>query len=254
MEVINEVLELAEQYDRELPSKPVPVSPPLPSQIASWIDYTLLDPQVTSEQVKQACRDAVEYQFAGVIVNPAYVPLVSGLLLNSQVLVGTVVGFPFGASLPAQKVVETLSNIMSGAAEIDMVLNVGALKSQAYGLVLNDLLAVADICRNQMVTLKVILEAPLLTRLEKIIACLLCKNARVDFVKTATGFFSGGATVEDVDLMYRVVSPSVEVKAAGGIRDYNTAMAMINAGATRVGTRTAVQIANEALTLEAQTR
>jgi deoxyribose-phosphate aldolase len=246
LQSISEILELAEQFDQELPP-PSPVAGiPEGPEIASWIDHTLLRPEANAEQVKQLCKEAAENNFASVCVNPAYVPLCSGLLANSQVLVCTVVGFPLGATLPTQKSFETLSCISHGASEIDMVLNIGALKSKAYGLVLNDVHAVTQTAGNQRALVKVILETPLLTRKEKIIACLLCQSAGAEFVKTSTGFVSGGATVEDVDLMYRVVGPATRVKAAGGIKDYDTAMAMISAGATRIGASAGVKIVQEA--------
>jgi deoxyribose-phosphate aldolase len=157
-----------------------------------------------------------------------------------------VVGFPLGASLPTQKSFEALANITAGSSEIDMVLNIGALKSKAYGLVLNDVQSVVQTAHAQNVSLKVILETPILTHKEKIIACLLCKAAGADFVKTSTGYVKGGATIKDIDLMFRVASPEMEVKAAVGIRDYNTALSMIEAGSTRLGSSTAVQIVQEA--------
>ena len=244
---IAEILELTDEYDRELPA--LPALPPVPpgAQIAGWIDHTLLKPEATSDQIESLCKEARKHNFASVCVNPAYVPLASRLLADSQVLVCTVVGFPLGATLPTQKSFEALSCILFGASEIDMVMNIGALKSESYGLVVNDVQSVAQTVHNQKVILKVILEMPLLTRREKIIACLICKAAGADFVKTSTGFVPGGATVEDVDLMYRVVGPKIEVKAAGGIRDYETATAMIRAGATRLGASAGVKIIQEAL-------
>jgi deoxyribose-phosphate aldolase len=248
MDLIPDLLDLAEQYDHDLPALKVPVQPPAGAEIAAWIDHTLLKPEATAEQIKKLCQEAQQNHFASVCVNPAYVPLAHGLLVNSDVPVCTVVGFPLGADLPTLKVVETLTCLEAGAVEIDMVLNIGALKSQAYGLVLNDILAVSQVVHNQSGLLKVILETTLLTRKEKIIACLFCRAAGAEFVKTSTGFSSGGATVEDVDLMYRVVGPEVKVKASGGIRDYKTALAMIQAGASRIGASAGVQIIKEATT------
>jgi len=232
---IAEILELADEYESELPA--LPALPPVPTgaQIAGWIDHTLLKPEATSDQIEGLCKEARKYNFASVCVNPAYVPQASGLLADS------------GATLPTQKSFEALSCILFGASEIDMVMNIGALKSEAYGLVVNDVQSVAQTAHNQKVILKVILETPLLTRSEKIIACLICKIAGADFVKTSTGFVPGGATVEDVDLMYRLVGPNIEVKAVGGIRDYETATAMIRAGATRLGASAGVNIIREAL-------
>jgi deoxyribose-phosphate aldolase len=181
-----------------------------------------------------------------VCINPAYVPLASGLLAPAHLTVCTVVGFPLGASLPEFKAFETLASISAGAREIDMVINIGALKSAAYGLVLNDIAAVVQTAHNQGVIVKVILETALLTRQEKILACLLCKAAGADFVKTATGFNVGGATVEDVALMRRVVGAEMGVKAAGGVRKLAEAQAMILAGANRLGTSAGVTIVQEA--------
>jgi deoxyribose-phosphate aldolase len=244
---IAEILELADEYESELPA--LPALPPVPpgAQIAGWIDHTLLKPEATSDQIEGLCKEARKHKFASVCVNPAYVHLASRLLADSQILVCTVAGFPLGATLPTQKSYEALSCILFGASEIDMVMNIGALKSEAYGLVLNDVQSVAQTLHNQKAILKVILETHLLTRREKIIACLICKAAGADFVKTSTGFVPGGATVEDVDLMYRLVGPNMEVKAADGIRDYETATAMIRAGATRLGTSAGVIIIREAL-------
>ncbi len=249
MESIAEILDKAQAYEQELPPQPALPPPPSGDQIAGWIDSTLVTAETTADQIKNLCDDARTYNFASVIVNPAYVPLASGLLSDTQILVGSVVGFPLGATLPTQKSFEALSNITSGASELDMVLNIGALKSKAYGLVLNDVQTVAQTAHAQNVNLKVILETPILTHKEKIIACLLCKAAGADFVKTSTGYVKGGATVEDIDLMFRLASPEMEVKAAVGIRDYNTALSMIKAGATRIGSSTAVNILQEAAVL-----
>ena len=244
---IAEILELADKYESELPA--LPSLPPVPTgaQIAGWIDHTLLKPEATSDQIEGLCKEARKHNFASVCVNPAYVPLASGLLADSQVLVGTVVGFPLGATLPTQKSFEALSCILFGASEIDMVMNIGALKSEAYGLVLNDVQSVAQTAHNQKAILKVILETPLLTHREKIISCLICKAAGADFVNPSTGLVLDEAAVENIDLMYRVVGPNVEVKVAGGIRDYETATTMIRAGATRLGASAGVIIIQEAL-------
>jgi deoxyribose-phosphate aldolase len=239
---ISQILTQADAYEKELP--PMPELPPFPqgAAIARWIDYTLLKPEATAAQVKNLCHEARQYGFAAVCVNPAYVSLVKGLLAGTPVAPCTVVGFPLGATLPTQKAFETLSSLELGAVEIDMVINVGALKNEAYGLVLNDILAVADVVHNQNALVKVIFENVLLTRREKIIACLLCQAAEVDFVKTSTGFAAGGASVEDVELMRRVVGPKMGVKAAGGIRSLADAQAMIRAGANRLGTSAGVRI------------
>ena len=246
MHTIGDLLELAAAYDQELPPAPPSFEIPPGVQIAGWIDHTLLKPEATAAQVKALCQEAIEYKFASVCINPAYVPLASGLLAPAHLTVCTVVGFPLGASLPEFKVFETLASISAGAREIDMVINIGALKSAAYGLVLNDIAAVVQTAHNQGVIVKVILETALLTRQEKILACLLCKAAGADFVKTATGFNVGGATVEDVALMRRVVGAEMGVKAAGGVRKLAEAQAMILAGANRLGTSAGVTIVQEA--------
>ncbi|MBN2550728.1 MAG: deoxyribose-phosphate aldolase [Anaerolineales bacterium] len=221
--------------------------PPIGAEIAGWIEHTLLKPEATAAQVKVLCQEALQYHFASVCVNPAYVTLVSALLSGSPVKTCAVVGFPLGATLPTQKVVETLACLENGAVEIDMVINIGAMKGEAYGLVYNEVQTIAQVVHNQRAVVKVILETALLRRKEKIIACLVCKAAGVDFVKTSTGFGPGGATVEDVDLIYRLVGPQVRVKASGGIRSLETALAMIRAGATRLGTSSGVQIVKEAV-------
>jgi deoxyribose-phosphate aldolase len=242
-----DLLELAETYEQQLPSPPPAFPKPLGAELAGWIDHTLLKPEATAGQVKTLCQEGLEYRFASVCVNPSYVPLAAGLLANSPVKVCTVVGFPLGASLPTYKVLEALSCLEVGAVEIDMVQNIGALKGQAYGLLLNEIQAVAQIVHNAGAILKVILEMALLTRKEKILACLICKAAGVDFVKTSTGFGPGGATVEDVDLMFRLVGPEIKVKAAGGIRSLQAAEAMIAAGASRLGTSAGVPIVKAAM-------
>ncbi|MEJ2706320.1 MAG: deoxyribose-phosphate aldolase [Anaerolineales bacterium] len=247
METLADLLELARQYDEEQlpPAAAMPEAPSGP-EIASWIDHTLLKPEATAEQIKTLCQEARQYRFASVCINPAYVPLAAGLLAGSPVMVCTVVGFPLGADIQTQKVLEALACINAGAVEIDMVQNIGALKGQAYGQVLNEIQAVAQIAHNQRAIVKVILETALLTRREKIIACLICKAAGADFVKTSTGFGPGGATLEDVELMHRVVGPEVKVKAAGGIRTLEDTRAMIKAGASRIGASAGVKIVQEA--------
>jgi deoxyribose-phosphate aldolase len=241
-----QILSLAHEYEHELPHSPAPLSVPQGKAIAGWIDHTLLKPEATVAQVRTLCQEAMQFHFASVCINPAYVPLACGLLRDAEEKVCTVVGFPLGATLPEYKVYETLASINHGASEIDMVINVGALKSEAYGLVLNEIQSVAITAHNQGAVTKVILETALLTRREKIIACLLSKAARVDFVKTSTGFGTGGATVEDVELMRRVVGPDIGVKAAGGVRTYADAVEMIKAGANRLGASAGVKIIQEA--------
>lgn len=252
MDRIAEILDQTDVYEHQLPGVPAALELPVGEQFAGWIDHTLLKADATPAQVKSLCDEARQYQFASVCVNPAYVPLAAGLLVNSPVLVCTVVGFPLGATLPSYKVMETLACLADGAKEIDMVINVGALKGQAYGQVLNEIQAVSQAAHNQGALVKVIEEMALLTRREKIIACLLSKEAGADFVKTSTGFGPGGATVDDVDLMYCLVSPKMEVKASGGIRSLESAQAMIRAGATRVGTSAGVQIVKNAIVAAAK--
>ena len=246
MDDIIDLLTLAETFTKELPPAPAALAAPAGPAIAGWIDHTLLKPQATASQIKGLCQEAIQYKFATVCVNPVYVSLASGLLKDSSVSVCVVVGFPLGANTSTIKVAETLDCLNSGASEIDMVMNVGALKGEAYGQVLNDIQAVVQTAHNQRAIVKVILENALLTQSEKIIACLLSKAAGADFVKTSTGFGPGGATVEDVDLMYRVVGSELKVKAAGGIRTLADAQAMIRAGASRIGASAGVSIVNEA--------
>ncbi|NIS81325.1 MAG: deoxyribose-phosphate aldolase [Anaerolineales bacterium] len=206
------------------------------------IDHTILKPDATEDQIAQLCYEAKKYNFISVCVNPAYVKLCAELLKGTDVLICTVVGFPLGATPTQVKVFETQQAIREGAKEVDMVINVGALKSRDYELVEGDIAAVARTCHANDAILKVIIEAALLTDEEKVIACQLAKVAGADFVKTSTGFGPGGATAEDVALMRRVVGPKIGVKAAGGIRTYEQAQEMIAAGATRIGASASVKI------------
>lgn len=207
---------------------------------AHMIDHTLLKPNATQEEIGKLCEEAKKYGFASVCVNPAYVPLAAKLLKGSRVKVCTVIGFPLGSTTPTVKAIEARDAIANGADEIDMVINIGALKSGNYSLVLDDIKAVREATRGKV--LKVIIETAYLTREEKIKACELSKQAGADFVKTSTGFGPHGATVDDVKLMREVVGPDMGVKASGGIRDYKTACEMIKAGATRLGTSASVAI------------
>lgn len=210
------------------------------SPIASMIDHTLLKPNATQEEVGRLCVEARKFCFASVCVNPAYVGLSASLLKGSGVRVCTVIGFPLGSTTPTVKAIEARDAIANGADEIDMVINVGALKSGNTALVLDDIRAVREAARGKL--LKVIIETAYLTREEKIHACRLAKEAGADFVKTSTGFGPGGATAEDVALMREVVGQSMGVKASGGIRDTATAEAMVKAGATRIGASASVAI------------
>lgn len=208
--------------------------------VHSIIDHTLLKPNATQEDIKKLCEEARKYRFASVCVNPHFVSLASHLLKGSGVRVTTVVGFPLGATTTSTKVQEAREAIANGADEIDMVINIGALKSGDDKTVLEDIKAVREVTKGHI--LKVIIETGLLTKEEKIRACLLAKEAGADFVKTSTGFSGGGATVEDVMLMREVVGKDIGVKASGGIRDITTARKLIAAGATRLGTSASVEI------------
>lgn len=211
-------------------------------ELARYIDHTLLKPEATPDAVVQVCREAVTYHFAAVCVNLLFVPLVAKELAGSDVAVCSVVGFPLGASSTASKVCETKLAVAKGATEIDMVLPVGLLKAGETTEVHEDIAAVAAECHSQGAILKVILETALLTDDEKVTACKLCQEAGADFVKTSTGFSTGGATVVDIALMRKTVGPEMGVKAAGGIHNYAEAVAMIEAGATRIGASKGIAI------------
>ena len=214
--------------------------------VAKLIDHTLLKPDATQDQIAQLCYEARKYGFAAVCVNPTNVKLCSQLLQGSPVHVCAVVGFPLGATPPEVKAFEAQQAIENGASEIDMVLNIGALKSKDYTLVERDIGTVARTCHAGGAILKVIIEAALLSDEEKVIACQLAKAAGADYVKTSTGFGPGGATVHDVALMRRAVGPEMGVKAAGGIHSYQEAQAMVAAGATRIGASAGVKIVQQA--------
>jgi len=222
-----------------------PGSHAVPRDIARYIDHTLLKPDATEEQIKKLCSEARQYRFASVCVNPSFVRLCARELSGSDVLVCTVVGFPLGATTPAAKAFEARKAIREGAREVDMVINVGALKSGDYELVEEDIREVVEACHESSVLVKVIIEAALLTDEEKVVACLLAKRAHAEFVKTSTGFASGGATIRDVAIMRATVGPEMGVKAAGGIKNYLDALGMIEAGATRIGASAGVRIVKE---------
>lgn len=209
--------------------------------IASYIDHTLLKPDATVQQIDKLCAEAAEYHFASVCVNPWFVPRCVKNLKDTGVKVCTVIGFPLGATTTETKVFEALQAIRSGAEEIDMVINVSAMKSGSFQAVEQEIQALAAAAEGSAL-LKVIIETCLLTEEEKIRACQIAKRAGADFVKTSTGFSTGGATVEDIALMRKTVGPEMGVKASGGIRDYATARAMIEAGATRIGASAGVAI------------
>lgn len=217
-----------------------------PAAIAAMIDHTLLKPDATRAQIEELCREAAQFKFATVCVNPTWVAACARLLAGSGVGVCSVVGFPLGATTADVKGYETRRAIYDGAREIDMVINVGALKSGDLRSVERDIEAVAEPCRESGALSKVIIEAALLTDDEKVSACTIAKAAGADYVKTSTGFGPGGATAADVALMRRVVGEAMGVKAAGGVRDLEGLQAMIAAGASRVGASAGVKIVQEA--------
>ncbi|TYP70818.1 deoxyribose-phosphate aldolase [Paenibacillus methanolicus] len=210
-------------------------------ELASYFDHTLLKPESTKEAVIALCQEAKEYGFATVCVNPYWVSAAASELSGTNVGITTVVGFPLGASTTIAKTLEASDAIAAGATEVDMVLNVGALKSGLYEEVKRDVASVAAACKGRAV-LKVILETGLLTDEEKVKACELCVKAGADFVKTSTGFGPGGATAADIALMRKTVGPDIGVKASGGVRNLETVQAMIEAGATRIGASASVAI------------
>ena len=246
MQTLIDIFALAEKFEKELPHAPEALVQPKGATLAGWIDHTLLKPDATSEQIKKLCMEARQHRFATVCVNPVYVPLAAGLLRDAGVGVCSVIAFPLGANLPASKAAETRDAINAGATEVDMVINIGAMKSAAYGLVQEDISAVVEEAHRSNVPVKVILEMVLLTQYEKIIGCLVSQSANADFVKTSTGFASSGATVDDVTLMRCVVGAKTGVKAAGGIRTLKDARSMITAGANRLGASAGVTILKEA--------
>jgi deoxyribose-phosphate aldolase len=212
-------------------------------ELTEIIDSTNVKATTTRNEIESLCKEAVQYGFRCAVVNPVYVKLAAELLKGSNVKVCSTVGFPFGISLPETKAFEAVKAVEDGAEELDMVINLSALKSGDYDFVKRDIAAVVDVKRlPKEIIIKVIIETAYLTMEEKIIACKLAKEAGADFVKTSTGLFGGGATVEDVRLMRQTVGKNMGVKAAGGIRTYADAVAMVEAGANRLGTSTAVAI------------
>ncbi len=206
------------------------------------IDHTILKPEAVREEVKNVCDEALKYGFASVCVNGSWTPLVASALRGSPVKVCTVVGFPLGAMSTAAKAAETCAAVSDGAQEIDMVINIGALRGGDRNVVESDIRSVVEAARGNHAIVKVILETALLTDEEKLLACGLAQAAGADFVKTSTGFSKSGATVEDVALMRRTVGPSMGVKASGGIRTLEDLRAMVAAGATRIGASASVRI------------
>jgi deoxyribose-phosphate aldolase len=213
-------------------------------KLNQYIDHTLLKPEASLSQIEKLCQEAREHNFFSVCINSYYVKPCVELLRGSNVKVCTVVGFPLGASTMETKRFEAMKAIAEGAKEVDMVLNISAVKSGNWQYVLDDMSSLSQVCHQQGAILKVILETCLLTQEEKKKSCELAVKAGVDFVKTSTGFSTAGATIEDIKLMRSIVGPDMGVKASGGIRNTETAMAMIEAGATRLGVSASVDIVN----------
>jgi len=211
-------------------------------ELAHLIDHTMLKADATPAEIKQLCEEALAYQFASVCINPSYVPLAAAKLSETGVAVCTVIGFPLGATTTTAKVCEAEQALDDGASELDMVLHLGALKVGDRDGVEKDIAAVAAVCHQSGGLLKVIIETALLTDEEKVLACQLAEDAGADFVKTSTGFAASGANLDDVRLMRRTVRPEIGVKAAGGIHSYEEAVAMIEAGAERLGASAGVKI------------
>ncbi|OIJ16687.1 deoxyribose-phosphate aldolase [Anaerobacillus alkalilacustris] len=210
-------------------------------QLAKMIDHTLLKANASKEEIITLANEAKDYKFASVCVNPTWVQTAAKILEGTEVKVCTVIGFPLGANTPETKAFETKNAIENGATEVDMVINIGALKDKNDELVENDIQAVVQAAKGQALT-KVIIETSLLTEEEKERACDMAVRAGADFVKTSTGFSTGGATVADISLMRKIVGPDIGVKASGGVRDRETALAMVEAGATRIGASAGISI------------
>jgi deoxyribose-phosphate aldolase len=227
---------------------PAAAVPPA-GELASLIDQTLLTPDATASAIDRLCQQALEYGFAAVCVNPTWVARCVRALRGSRLATCSVVAFPLGAALPEVKRFEAQQAIADGVREIDMVVNLGALKSGDLPLVVRDIEALTGVCRASGVVSKIIIEAAVLTTEEKIVACALAQHAGADYVKTSTGFGPGGATVADVALMRRVVGDRMGVKAAGGVRDLASARALIAAGATRIGTSAGPRIVDQSRTI-----
>jgi len=230
----------------EAPNVGIAPAQPNWQRLAALLDHTLLKPESTNAEVQQLCREGVEYGFACVMLNPTYVALASSVLAGSAVKVGCVVGFPFGANTTIVKRYETLDAIRLGATEIDTVMNVGGLKSGDRVRVQADMHGVAEVAHDNGAILKVTIETALLSLEEKILACQLAVAAGVDFVKSSTGFSPAGAIAADISLMRGVVGEKIGVKASGGIRTFEDAQMMIEAGASRIGTSSSVAIVESA--------
>jgi len=216
------------------------------ARLASMIDHTMLKPEATPDDIAQVCREAIEYGFASVCANASNIGQCARLLAGHGPVAGATVGFPLGATLTEVKAYEADLAIAEGAREVDMVLNVGMLKAGEYSYVLDDIAAVADICHESDVLLKVIIEAVLLTDVETALPCLLLAAAGADYAKTSTGFNAGGATAHDVALLRAAVGPGLGVKAAGGFRSYEAAALMVAAGASRLGASASIKIVQSA--------
>jgi len=238
---LNEKMKSQDSEKKESSEKQ-PANPPIsPAELARFIDHTLLKPGSVKSQFEQLCDEAIKYNFYSVCVNSGWVEFVAKRLRGTGVKVCSVIGFPLGEMETRSKAFEARNAIANGANELDMVINIGALKSRNLKLVEEDIRAIKRACRSNTV-LKVIIETILLTEEEKFLACEIAKKADADFVKTSTGFSTSGATVADIALMRRVVGPNMGVKASGGITDYNKAVALIQAGATRLGCGSSIAI------------
>jgi deoxyribose-phosphate aldolase len=247
MDSIANLISLSNQYDQSLPDEPVGNNPPDAGAIAGWIECALLKPDATLMQVKALCDEARQMNFASVCVNPGYVSLAAGLLASTSISVCSVIAYPLGATLPTLKVIEALTCLSNGASEIDMVLNIGALKGEAYGQVLNEIYAVVQVVHNQRARVTITLETDLLDRREKILACLLSRAAGADYIKNCTEFGQAEVSVHDIDLMARVAGPAVQVKASGSIHNLQLAQDLIAAGAARIVSSSGILIVQEAL-------
>lgn len=211
------------------------------NNMAKYIDHTILNADATEKDIQRICIEAKEYEFKTVCINPGWIDYAAHLLEGTNVGITTVIGFPLGANTSEIKAAEAKQAVEKGVSDVDMVINIGALKNEDYPTVLNDIKAVVDAVDGKAIT-KVIIETSLLNKTEKIRACELAKQAGADFVKTSTGFSTGGATLEDVKLMRATVGPKMGVKASGGVRSYKDAVAMIEAGATRIGASSGIAI------------
>jgi deoxyribose-phosphate aldolase len=237
------------------PSAPPATTVLPPEKLVKLIDHTMLKPEATAEEIERLCAEAAKYSFYSVCVNPTWVTKARMLLRGTPVKVCAVVGFPLGAQAPDIKTLEARRALREGAQEIDMVINIGALKSKDDRLVGRDIRGVVEVCDEARAASKVILETALLTDEEKVRACQLAMKAGADFVKTSTGFSKSGATVEDVALMARTVAPrKLGVKASGGVRTFADVLKMVDAGATRIGSSNSVKIVEEATQVAAGKR